>query len=284
MNFNSDFDLKKAKSFLLSEGYENNSNPLNEDELEEMASIPQVTKALQNRNSPTDQETKDVIEKAYQATLKQFDPETATIVSDRLKGFASAFKKNLPSKGYFEKVAAELDLPNSDLAVNTTEKTAANDLLGKTPNKKGPKVDLNKPAAAPKAKKSSTIKITAPKAAAKTTAPTSKLADLAPKSVFGGGEESEEEMEMDKQATKGAKSTDAELGSELGKVSGIQAAKDFLKRNIDKTLSITKKSNSGQELTSNEQKYLDKTKKLTVLINKDKSSFTSSNVLGGEDL
>jgi len=285
MNFNSDFDLKKAKSFLLSEGYENNSNPLNEDELEEMASIPQVTKALQNRNSPTDQETKDVIEKAYQATLKQFDPETATIVSDRLKGFASAFKKNLPSKGYFEKVAAELDLPNSDLAVNTTEKTAANDLLGKIPNKKGPKVDPNKPAAAPKAEKSPKIKITNPKAAAKTAAPTSKLADLAPKSVFGGDETTDAEDVADEMAaTRAAKSTDAELGSELGKVSGIQAAKDFLKRNIDKTLSITKKSNSGQELTSNEQKYLDKTKKLTVLINKDKSSFTSSNVLGGEDL
>ena len=236
MNFNSDFDLKKAKSFLLSEGYEeqefededkmqdyyNDSNFISEtEELEEMASIKQVTTALQNRNSPTDQETKDVIEKAYQATLKQFDPATAVIKSDRLTGFASAFKKNLPSKGYFEKIAAELDLPNPELAVNTTEKTAANDLLGKTPNKKGPKVDPNKPAAAPKAEKSPKIKITNPKAAAKTAAePSSKLADLAPASVFGGGEADEEDMAAEKQAVAAAKGG-KRLGSAAEKLAQV---------------------------------------------------------------
>ncbi len=136
----------------------------------------------------------------------------------------------------------------------------------------------NKTATAPK-DKSPKLKITNPKPKSTST----KLKDLAPADVFMGADADEEEIGMDKEAMKAAKNADAELGNELGKVSGIQAAKDFLKRNASKTLNIVKKSNAGQELTSNEQKYLDKTRKLTSLIKKDKASFTASNISGQEE-
>lgn len=135
----------------------------------------------------------------------------------------------------------------------------------------GRPADPNKAAASPK------LKITNPKPKSNST----KLKDLAPADAFAGMDD--EEIEMEKQALKAAKNADAELGDELGKVSGLQAAKDFLKRNADKTLNIVKKSNAGQELTSNEQKYLDKTRKLTSLIKKDKASFTASNISGQEE-
>lgn len=136
----------------------------------------------------------------------------------------------------------------------------------------GRPADPNKVDASPK------LKITNPKPKSTST----KLKDLAPADAFAGMDD--EEIEMEKQALKAAKNADAELGDELGKVSGLQAAKDFLKRNANKTLNIVKKSNAGQELTSNEQKYLDKTRKLTSLIKRDKSSFTASNISGEEDL
>jgi hypothetical protein len=199
MNFNDNFDLRKHRDFLLAENF--NISNLQEEELEEMASIAQVIPALKTRNTPEDQENIDIIQNAYQTTLSQFDPATSEITKDgRLKGFASAFRKNLPSKDYFERIAAELDLKNSDLAVNTTEKTAANDLLGKTSNKPGPvkKSTSDEPAAEPKVKtkKSPTLKITNPKADEK---PVSSL--------FGDGSTDSEEMDMDKQAAKAAKSS-----------------------------------------------------------------------------
>ena len=148
---------------------------------------------------------------------------------------------------------------------------------GSSPSAKktGRPADPNKAAALKD--KSPKLKITNPKPKSNST----KLKDLAPADAFAGMDD--EEIEMEKQALKAAKNADAELGDELGKVSGLQAAKDFLKRNADKTLNIVKKSNAGQELTSNEQKYLDKTRKLTSLIKKDKASFTASNISGQEE-
>jgi len=140
-------------------------------------------------------------------------------------------------------------------------------------------VRTGRPANPEKADASPKLKITNPKPKSTST----KLKDLAPNDVFSGMGPDEEEIKMDKEAMKAAKDADAELGNELGKVSGVQAAKDFLKRNASKTLNIVKKSNAGQELTSNEQKYLDKTRKLTSLIKKDKASFTASNISGQEE-
>jgi hypothetical protein len=140
-------------------------------------------------------------------------------------------------------------------------------------------VRTGRPANPNKVDASPKLKITNPKPKSNST----KLKDLAPADVFSGMGPDEEEIKMDKEAMKAAKDADAELGNELGKVSGVQAAKDFLKRNASKTLNIVKKSNAGQELTSNEQKYLDKTRKLTSLIKKDKASFTASNISGQEE-
>ena len=139
-------------------------------------------------------------------------------------------------------------------------------------------VRTGRPANPNKADASPKLKITNPKPKSNST----KLKDLAPADAFAGMDD--EEIEMEKQALKAAKNADAELGDELGKVSGLQAAKDFLKRNANKTLNIVKKSNAGQELTSNEQKYLDKTRKLTSLIKKDKASFTASNISGQDEM
>jgi len=144
-----------------------NPGSLEEPEgLEEAASVRQITTALKDRNAPGDQEKLDIVQNAYKAALNQFDSATAQITDDgRLKGFGSVFKKNLPSKDYFEDLSVELDL-NPVFSTNTIEKNAANDLLGKTPNKPGKQANPDKPAAEPKVKaeKSPKLRITNPTA------------------------------------------------------------------------------------------------------------------------
>ena len=194
--------------------------------------------------------TLDALEKTGEADYKEF--QNATKSPENPKGKDMATWNNTLSRDVLEK----------DLAAFIQA---------------GRPVDPDK-AAAPK-EKSPKLKITNPKPKSTST----KLKDLAPNDVFSGMGPDEEEIKMDKEAMKAAKDADAELGNELGKVSGVQAAKDFLKRNASKTLNIVKKSNAGQELTSNEQKYLDKTRKLTSLIKKDKASFTASNISGQEE-
>lgn len=238
---------------------------LDEGTLEEMASFYKLTD-----NSPEAKaaiaaakekyagrkplvQTLDALEKTGEADYIKF--KKATISPELPQGKDMATWNNPKSRDVLEKdLAAFIQAGPSPSAVKT-----------------GRPADPNKAAASPK------LKITNPKPKSNST----KLKDLSPADAFAGMDD--EEIEMEKQALKAAKNADAELGDELGKISGLQAAKDFLKRNADKTLNIVKKSNAGQELTSNEQKYLDKTRKLTSLIKKDKASFTASNISGQEE-
>lgn len=232
---------------------------LDEGTLEEMASFYKVADnspeakaaivAAKEKYKPgtTLYNTLDTLEKTGEIDYKELAKST---------GKDMATFNNPKSRDVLEKdLAAFVQAGSSPSAVRT-----------------GRPADPNKTDASPK------LKITNPKPKSNST----KLRDLAPADAFAGMDD--EEIEMEKQALKAAKNADAELGDELGKVSGLQAAKDFLKRNANKTLNIVKKSNAGQELTSNEQKYLDKTRKLTSLIKRDKSSFTASNISGEEDL
>ena len=112
-------------------------------------------------------------------------------------------------------------LDGEDLYDNQLNKFIALSRGEREVGQRGRKADPNKPAAAPKAEKSPKIKITNPKAAAKTAAePSSKLADLAPTSVFGGGEEDEEDMAAEKQAVAAAKGG-KRLGSAAEKLAQV---------------------------------------------------------------
>jgi hypothetical protein len=230
---------------------------LSDDSPEALAAIAAAKEKYAGRKPLV--QTLDALEKTGEADYKEF--QNATKSPELPKGKDMATWNNKQSRNVLEKdLAAFVQVGSSPSAVRT-----------------GRPADPNK-VAAPK-DKSPKLKITNPKPKSNST----KLKDLAPTDVFMGAGADEEEIGMDKEAMKAAKNADAELGNELGKVSGIQAAKDFLKRNASKTLNIVKKSNAGQELTSNEQKYLDKTRKLTSLIKKDKASFTASNISGQEE-
>jgi hypothetical protein len=265
--FDQDYFILYAKKFAqnfinFAEMNKKDLNNLDEGTLEEMASFykltdnsPEALAAIaaekeKYKKRPALYNTLDALEKTGKADYKEF--QNATKTPENPKGKDMATWNNTLSRDVLEdKLAAFIQA--------------------------GRPVDPDK-AAAPK-EKSPKLKITNPKPKSTST----KLKDLAPNDVFSGMGPDEEEIKMDKEAMKAAKDADAELGNELGKVSGVQAAKDFLKRNASKTLNIVKKSNAGQELTSNEQKYLDKTRKLTSLIKKDKASFTASNISGQEE-
>jgi hypothetical protein len=176
------------------------------EELEEAASVRQITTALKDRNAPGDQEKLDIVQNAYKAALNQFDSATAQITDDgRLKGFGSVFKKNLPSKDYFEDLSVELDL-NPVFSTNTIEKNAANDLLGKTPNKPGKQANPNKPAAEPKVKaeKSPKLRITDPTAGEK---------PVAASFIDGGDEATDVEDIADEMAARKAAKGNKRLGN-----------------------------------------------------------------------
>jgi hypothetical protein len=188
------------------------SNPLEEnaEALNEFASTLNIINALKNRNASGDQEKIDTLQNAEKAALSQFDLATAEITNDgRLKGFGSAFRKNLPSKNYFEDLAAELDL-NPVFSTNTIEKAAANKLMGKIPNKPGKQANPNKPAAEPKAKvaKSPKLRITDPTAGEKPVA-----------ASFIDGED-EEDVAAEKQAIAAAKGG-KRLGSAAEKLAAV---------------------------------------------------------------
>jgi hypothetical protein len=196
MNNNIDFDLKKAKSLLLSEGYQdqgfesedemedyyNDSDFLNEDELDEMAKITGDLKS---------------------------SIESVIAANPELQGLA--LKKAI--KGDAAVINA---LDGEDLFDNQLNKFIALSKGEREIGQRGRKADPNKPAAAPKTEKSPKIKITTPKADKSS----SKLADLAPKSVFGGEETDEEDMAAEKQAVAAAKGG-KRLGSAAEKLAQV---------------------------------------------------------------
>ena len=201
MNFNSDFDLKKAKSFLLSEGYQEQGFE-NEDEMEDYYN-----------DSDFISETEELEEMAKISGDLKSAIEKVIAASPDLQGLA--LKKAI--KGDSAVINA---LDGEDLYDNQLNKFIALSRGEREVGQRGRKADPNKPAAAPKAEKSPKIKITNPKAAAVAAEPSSKLADLAPASVFGGGEEDEEDMAAEKQAVAAAKGG-KRLGSAAEKLAQV---------------------------------------------------------------
>jgi hypothetical protein len=251
MNFNSDFDLRKAKSFLLTEneeGYGTNAltgkplpkpdpvveaeeyrmgifDDIDADLMEEEdrigyldAIIKYCTKQMEdvgNDNGGLD-DTNSLDE------AEELD-EMAKIAGDLKSAIEKVIAANTDLEGLSLKKAIKGDsavidaLDGEDLYDNQLNKFIALSKGERTVGQRGRKADPNKPAAAPKAEKSPKIKITTPKTAA---TPTSKLSDLAPKSVFGGEEADEEDMAAEKQAIAAAKGG-KRLGSAAEKLAQV---------------------------------------------------------------
>ena len=205
------FDLVKFRNQLLAENTsdeidyndENFSDPfidgdLDEGTLEEMASFYKVADdspeakaaiaAAKEKYKPgtTLYNTLDTLEKTGEIDYKELAKST---------GKDMATFNNPKSRNVLEKdLAAFVQAGASPSAVRT-----------------GRPADPNKVAAAPK-EKSPKLKITNPKS--------SKLADLAPNSVFGSTGPDEEEMDMEKQATKAAKGN-KRLGTTVEKLAQV---------------------------------------------------------------
>jgi hypothetical protein len=195
MNFNSDFDLKKAKSFLLTESKEDYG-----------------TNALTGKPLP---KPDPVVE------AEELD-EMAKISGDLKSAIEKVLDANKDLEGLALKKAIKGDsavidaLDGEDLYDNQLNKFIALSKGERTVGQRGRKADPNKPAAAPKAEKSPKIKITTPKADKSS----SKLSDLAPKSVFGGEEADEEDIAAEKQAIAAAKGG-KRLGSAAEKLAQV---------------------------------------------------------------
>lgn len=130
---------------------------IDEEILNEMASIKQLKSELEKQGKDKELEAVKAAEKTTLNTLKQ-DP---TITPDgRLKGYVSAFKKELKNthginlQDLLTKTAMGAEGKfNDDIATNTIEKDAAKQLTGEEPGKRGRKASEEKPKAEPKAKK-----------------------------------------------------------------------------------------------------------------------------------
>jgi hypothetical protein len=143
--------LEEEKRKQLAEKYQ-----LDEDTINEMASIKQLKSELEKQGKEKELQAVKAAEKSTLDSLKS-DP---TITSDgRLKGYVSAFKKELKAEHGINLqdllTVVMLDAEEAggkfkdDIATNTIEKDAANQLLGKEPGQRGRKADPNKPEKAP---------------------------------------------------------------------------------------------------------------------------------------
>ena len=149
----------EAKSFDQRNTNVSGIKKLEEDTLNEMASLVQASKEA--RRQGKNQEA-DALETTEEKTIEQF--KTAGISpspdSGRLKGFASQYKKNLKNdfnidlQGLLDDLAEQAEIDgesfNASIAINSIEKTAANKLTGKEIGQRGRKADPNKPAKEPK--------------------------------------------------------------------------------------------------------------------------------------
>jgi hypothetical protein len=125
---------------------------LDEETINEMASIKQLKSELARQGKEAELKAVTDAERAALDTLKA-DP---TITSDgRLKGYVPTLKKellnthNIKLQDLLSKVAGKAEDDgvkfSSDIATNTIEKDAANQLTGKEPGQRGRKTDPNKP-------------------------------------------------------------------------------------------------------------------------------------------
>jgi hypothetical protein len=193
---NNNFDLKASKSFLLTESEEDYG-----------------TNALTGKPLP---KPDPVVE------AEELD-EMAKIAGDLKSAIEAVLTSNPELEGLALKKAIKGDsavinaLDGEDLYDNQLNKFISLSKGEREVGQRGRKADPNKPAAEPKSPK---IRITTPKATAVAAEPSSKLADLAPTSIFGGGEEDEEEVAAEKQAIAAAKGG-KRLGSAAEKLAQV---------------------------------------------------------------
>jgi hypothetical protein len=144
-------ELEEEKRKKLAEKYQ-----IDEETINEMASIKQLKSELEKQGKEKELQAVKTAEKSTLDALKS-DP---TITSDgRLKGYVSALKKELKAEhdivlqDLLTKVMLDAEEAGGkfkdDIATNTIEKDAANQLLGKEPGQRGRKADPNKPEKAP---------------------------------------------------------------------------------------------------------------------------------------
>jgi len=145
MNINSDFDLKKAKSFLLTENFD--ASYLQEDDLEENEVLDEMAKLTMAGGEFT-----------------PLGKKVAAIVKSQPELEKSALLKALNSD---PEIAKMLDDSEEELHQNQTNKFAAFVRGSREVGQRGRKADPNKPEAEPKAAKTpgqQKIKITPSKA------------------------------------------------------------------------------------------------------------------------
>ena len=134
---------------------------LDEEIINEMASIKQLKSELERQGKTSELQAVTTAEKAALDTLKA-DP---TITSDgRLKGYVPTLKKellnthNIKLQDLLSIVAGKAEDDgikfSSDIATNTIEKDAANQITGKEAGQRGRKASEEKPSKAEKAPKS----------------------------------------------------------------------------------------------------------------------------------
>lgn len=154
LNSVQEMDSTPSKYSKLAEKYN-----LSEEIISEMASIKQLKSELEKQGKDKELEAVKAAEKATLDSLKK-DP---TITSDgRLKGYVSALKKELKNnhdiilQDLLTKTSiAATDKFNDDIATNTIEKDAANQLTGKEPGQRGRKASEKKEEPKAKAEKKS---------------------------------------------------------------------------------------------------------------------------------
>lgn len=220
MNFNSDFNLKKAKNRLLSEGYKEQGFE-SEDEMQDYYNDSDFLDEDEEDYGTNALTGKPLLKPDPIVEVEELD-EMAKIAGDLKLAIEKVIAANTDLEGLSLKKAIKGDstvanaLDGEDLYDNQLNKFIALVKGERELGQKGRKADPNKPTAIPKTEKSPKIKITNPKISA----PTSKLADLSPKSVFGGGEEDEEDMAAEKQAIAAAKGG-KRLGSAAEKLAQV---------------------------------------------------------------
>lgn len=250
MNFNSDFDLKKAKSLLLTENVEDygtnaltgkplpKPDPVIENEEEfRMGIFDDIDGDLEHEedrvgylNAIIQYCTKEIedigndnggLDDTNSLDEAEELEEMAKITGDLKSAIEKVLASNKDLEGLSLKKAIKGDaavidaLDGEDLYDNQLNKFIALTKGERTLGQRGRKADPNKPAAAPKAEKSPKIKVVAAKADK-----SSKLSDLAPKSVFGGVEADEEDIAAEKQAIAAAKGG-KRLGSAAEKLAQV---------------------------------------------------------------
>jgi hypothetical protein len=140
-------NIKEEKRKKLAEKYQ-----LDEETINEMASIKQLKSELERQGKETELKAVAAAERAALDSLKA-DP---TITSDgRLKGYVPTLKKellnthNIKLQDLLSQVAGKAEDDgvkfSSDIATNTIEKDAANQITGKEAGQRGRKADPNKP-------------------------------------------------------------------------------------------------------------------------------------------